>query len=745
MGHNAIRDNTVNNNNNRVINSGNTNTNSNNIDISGNMIMNYNIIAATVALNASNNANNGALDSASVYSHDFKVVVKLPFRRNPNFCGRLDLIEKLQKILEPRDLAQHSPNTLGNSSGRKTAVLYGMGGVGKSQIALEYAHRFVHSYTSILWIDSDAKDATCITESACKFIEQLVAHYVSRSGSDTDYQAISKIMGIPGKIDSSGKIIKTATEFAIGTVQTWLAAEENRGWLLLVDNHDKAEVEELEELIPTCDWGSVLVTTRCPTLNTFGELVEAEKIGAEAGLELLLKSLVKYKKPLSDTELEKAKEIVRALGELPLALDQAGAYVKFRQIHFSTYLDRLEKGMEASLTRKVQGFGLPSDKASVLTTWKLSFDELNEDAQRLLCLCAFLSNEDIPEELFSRGISAVDWLKDMEGSDNEKVSSAAFTIGETYDGLEYYKNAEALYQIALTGREKVLGMDHRLTLDAVNSMAAVFNKQGRYNEALKCYERGLAGYEMTLGKDHADTMRIMNNMAIVFDNQGRYEESLEYYERTLEGKENVLGKDHPSTLGTVNNMAIVFDNLRQYDEALELYQRVLAGEEKKLGEDHPTTLDTVNNIALVFNKYGCYDKALEYYQRALAGYEKVLGKDHPSALKTIHNMAMVFDNQGLYDEALDYYQIALAGLENALGNDHPSTLNTMHGMAILFNNQGRHDEVLECYQRALAGYEKSLGKDHPDTLRIVNNMASFFNNRGRYDEALHLKRLYACE
>ncbi|KAL7265806.1 hypothetical protein RUND412_011667, partial [Rhizina undulata] len=249
---------------------------------------------------------------------------------------------------------------------------------------------------------------------ACKIVEQLAAHYASKSRSEPDYQAISNFLGIPGKLDSSGKIIQTATEQAIEAVHTWLAAENNRGWLLLVDNHDRARAEELEKLIPMCDWGSVLVTTRLANLDRFGELVEVEEIGAEAGLELLLKSSGKHEKPLIDSELGEATEIVKALGELPLALDQAGAYIRYLKIRFSTYRDRLEKGMEASFRRSVEGFGLPPDKASVLTTWKLSFQELHEDARKLLYLCAFLSNDDIPHELFHRGKGAVGWIKAME-------------------------------------------------------------------------------------------------------------------------------------------------------------------------------------------------------------------------------------------------------------------------------------------------------------------------------------------
>ncbi|KAL7274425.1 hypothetical protein RUND412_002670 [Rhizina undulata] len=704
-----------------------------------------------------------AVYSSRAYFHDFSIPVNLPFRRNPRFCGRENTLEKICKILEPLDLAQRQPNTLGTSE-RKKVVLHGMGGIGKSQIALEYSHRFRHCYTSIFWIDANELSRT--TENACKIVEQLAAHYASKSRSAPDYQAISNILGIPGKIDSSGRIVQTATEQAIEAVHIW------------------AQVEELEKLIPT-------------------ELVEVEEIGAEAGLELLLKSLGKHEKPLLHSELGEAKEIVIALGELPLALDQAGAYIRYLKIRFSTYRDRLEKDMEASFWRSVEGFGLSPDKASVLTTWKLSFQELHEDARKMLYLCAFLSNDDIPHELFHRGKSAVGWIKAMEeedrfqdtigqifafslakqrdysddsfyihplvqawtrehidsalqlqkvedtiklvdstinlnpdemssddwiferrifshlgaskdniskyfkGLDNPDVSFASMSIGSAYQNLGYYKEAEALFQIALIEREKSLGKGHPSTLEAVHNIGAVFNRQ-----------RALAGKEKALGADHPSTLDTVDNIADILHGQKRYDEALKWHQRTLVGKEKMLGADHPSTLDTVNNIAVIFRSQGRYDQALELSERVLAGKEKALGSDHPSTLDAVDNIA-----------------RALAGKDKQLGEDHPSTLDTVDNIAVSFRSQGLSDEALKWHQRALRGKNKSLGIEHPSVLVTLNDIADIFDEHFHHDKALVWYRREMRSYEDVFGQGHPATLRILHNMVGVFYALGLEEEA----------
>ncbi|KAL7272839.1 hypothetical protein RUND412_004336 [Rhizina undulata] len=276
-----VKDSPVNNNNNRVYNSGNTN----NFNINSGYIQ--------VSVNAASTLNdntliNEAVRSIPVYSQDSKVLAKLPFRRNKNFCGRQDVLEKLRQILDP--------NTLGGDSQRKTVVLYGMGGVGKSQILLEYGHRFADFYTAIFWID--AYDPSLYVAIACKIVQQLVIYYATKQQSTPDYQEIAKLLGIPGKIDSSGTFEQSV---AIEAVNYWLSAGGNRRWLLLVDNHDKAELGELAQLIPTCDWGSVIFTTRLRNFDRFSECIEVVEIGAEEGLEMLLKSSGKGQQDPNDS------------------------------------------------------------------------------------------------------------------------------------------------------------------------------------------------------------------------------------------------------------------------------------------------------------------------------------------------------------------------------------------------------------------------------------------------------------
>ncbi|KAL7268079.1 hypothetical protein RUND412_009311 [Rhizina undulata] len=359
-------DSTVESSNNRVVNSGNT------INVTN--IFNF---------HASTNAS-GTQDSTRNDFEEFNVPINLPYHKNPNFCGRTKIIETSHQFFHPRDASESS-----SGSESKTVILHGMGGVGKFQIALEYAHRFSDCYTSIFWIDAD-KSRT--NYSAFKVLEKLVDHYATKWRTSPDFPVIGNILGIPEKFDDSGTTTQSVTEAAMKAVHKWLRKKENRGWLLLIDNRDTVDYNFNElhynfSIIESAGRGTVHRgrsnwgrRRTCVDIEEFWE----------------------NNQNLEKSKLAEAKEIVATLGELPLALEQAAAYIPSRQILFAVYRTKLEEGMEIVFKNGLQNPSLSSVKASVFTTWGLAFQELRDDARQLLHLFAFLSHEDIPDELFRR-------------------------------------------------------------------------------------------------------------------------------------------------------------------------------------------------------------------------------------------------------------------------------------------------------------------------------------------------------
>ncbi|KAL7267342.1 hypothetical protein RUND412_010075 [Rhizina undulata] len=463
---------------------------------------------------------------------------------------KVDILEKIKQILQPHGLTEpledksYNPEmgiVVQTSFGQKIAVLHGMGGAGKSQIALEFAYRFIHCYSAIFWIDADNISRTA--DSVQNVLHQIIGHYTTKWRASPDYSEIANILGIPGKViidKDSGNLKPIDMETAKKAIHNWLGKQENKRWLLLIDNHDNAE-RELDTLIPVCDWGRVVVTTRLPELDSFGGGVEIGSIGSEAGLELLLGSSRKNRQTVNDNELREAENIVRALCELPLALDQAGAYIRLSHISFSDYQEKLKKGMKAAFRKKLTGIGLSSEKASVLATWELSFQALSENARHLLHICAFLSNEDIPDDLFRRGKSAIQWIKeetnvistDENNLDDAIQSLFSFSLAKRKESGRSFWIHPLVH--AWVRENTDINVQRQNALDTVSLVASA---------------------EKALGKDNPSTLETMSKIAWVICRQRRYDEQLVLLKRILEWKENALGKDDPSTLETVIEIAV---------------------------------------------------------------------------------------------------------------------------------------------------------------------------------------------
>ncbi|KAF8454700.1 P-loop containing nucleoside triphosphate hydrolase protein [Kalaharituber pfeilii] len=694
---------------------------------------------------------------------------KVPFntsniQRNPDFVGRECLLEQLaHEIDEGRtaiDITQ--------------VVLYGIGGMGKTQVALEYIYRHHKDYSSVFWINASSEQTT--KTSFINIMQQLIEHHATLS-HEPDYKHIGSLLSIAGKLDSAGLFSTEKLEEeqqVIKAVKKWLTAKRNKKWLLVFDNLDDLESFDINDYIPSCDFGTVIITSRRRESTQRRRSLEVHQMQNNEAERLLLTSarldLGRFTPEERKLEKTAAAVIVENLGFLPVAIAQAGAYINIRQCYFSHYLKEYKMNVNRLLSRK---WNKGKDGTSVFATWELSFNAIknqNPKAMELLSLCAFLDNNNISEEFLKRGMNlatndtsladsihllfsysiakwmdrydsfsihplvhlCILWKLEMEPDEYQKKAIEAFLMvasgiavpkgrkREVNDWIFERRNLPHLF--AVERQMKYLLLENEKSVIALDTFCEVYGNHGHYRKAEEICTTVLAAREKLLGTNHPQTLDTICNMAGLYKNQGKYDQALGLYQRVLEEMENFLGADHLNTLDTVHNMAIVYKNQGKYSQALELYQRVLTGHEKLLGADHPSTLDTVHNMAIVYKNQGKYRQALKLYQQVLAGHEKSLGADHPSTLTTVNNMALVYEKQREYSQALGLYQRALAGKEKTLGADHPSTLYTVDCIASLYENQREYTQALELYQRALAGREKALAADHRYTLRSMKGV-----------------------
>jgi tetratricopeptide (TPR) repeat protein len=502
---------------------------------------------------------------------------------------------------------------------------------------------------------------------------------------------------------------------------------------------------------------------------------------------------------VADASRADAEVVLELLDGLPLALTQAGSYMRETNASALTYAKHYSRTWERLMKREAR-FPLQeySDR-NVLTTWTMSYGQVQRQskvAAWLLKLWGFLDSGEVWYELIAAGSKLVAetdvpaWLfavaedelaygeamglllryslvEGRGGTDSHSMHAVLHRwcgcLGDAKEQTELgclaarlVASSVPLQSEAEFSKKRKRIMVHGLCVSVWVEKDGGVGKE-RVVEALirpdylhnlgylladedqqraeQMYQRALQGYEKAWGLEHSKTLDTVNNLGILYWKLGRLDEAEKMYQRALQGYEKAWGSEHTSTLSTVNNLGILYKDLGRLDEAEKMYQRALQGYEKAWGPEHTSTLDTVNNLGLLYADLGRFDEAEKMYQRALQGKEKAWGPEHTSTLDTVNNLGNLYAKLGRLGVAEKMYQRALQGKEKAWGPEHTSTLDTVNNLGVLYKNLGRLDEAEEMFQRALQGREKAWGLEHTSTLSTVNNLGILYKNLGRLDEA----------
>jgi len=680
----------------------------------------------------------------------------VPLEQNQHFVGRESVLRQLLERADPHANMKHC---------QRTAVV-GLGGVGKTQIALEAAYRIrdEHPGCSVFWVPA-----------------------IHATSFENAYRDIGRKLQVNG-IDDDNADVKKLVKAALG--------EEAAGtWFLVVDSADDSKLlfdnttSSLAQYLPSSKNGSILFTTR--TREVAVDLVGPSKddilpIGGmsdDEARELL-------EKGLQDKQIHDAASttsLLDFLANLPLALKQASAYMAKTGITTTKYLEYCRSSSESLIKLLSKDFEdrtrYKETRNPVATTWLISFDHILRDNQLatayLKYLC-FLAEKDIPRAMLSLAddemeadeaigvliayaflterddsssydmhrlvqIAARNWLK-IKGEWQECATKALWRVADVFPFPEhenrhtwtkYLPHAQHILQF---WRDIA---DCEAKRDLMTYVGVAFRRQGKYAEAEAMHRKGLDLREKALGRDHPSTLSSMNSLANVLRSQGKYAEAEAMHRNALDLREKVLGRDHPSTLDSMNNLANVLGSQGKYAGAEAIHRNALNLKEKALGRDHSSTLNSLNNLANVLRCQGKYAEAEAMHRDALDLFEKALGRDHPSTLDSMNNLANVLYSQGKYAEAEAMHREVLDLRGKALGRDHPSTLSSMNNLANILYSQGKHTEAEAMHRKAFSLKEKALGCDHPSTLDSMNNLANVLDSQGKYAEAeaMHRKAL----
>lgn len=579
----------------------------------------------------------------------------MPFARNPRFVGRSAQLGRLEKTLFAEDQSA------------KVAII-GLGGVGKTQIALELAYRTQRRYPecSVFWVPATN-------------IESLQQAYLE----------IGRQLQIPGLKEEQADVKKL--------VQDYLSGESAGRWLLIFDNADDMNMwigsavnrdvsHGLIDNLPKSRQGFLVFTTRSRRVAvklSQHNVIEVAEMDEDVATQMLSNSLIDQKLLKNHRETVK---LLEQLTFLPLAIAQAAAYINENGITLAMYLSLLEdqeQNVVELLSENFEDEGRYRDiKNPVATTWLISFEHikrLDPLAAKYLSLMSCVDAKDIPQSLLPRAnslkeetdaigtlnaysfvrrrptdqstdqllnlhrlvhLATRNWLR-TEGSLPEWTARSIARLGDIFPTDDHQNRA--LWRAYLPHARYVLDSnvlldDRIMKLPLLMKFGLCLRSDRRYNEAEKRLSQALKTSKTILGAEHRSTLPSMIHLAVTYIFKGRLKEAEELITQELRICSRVLGPEHPSTLTSMDNVAFIFSVQKRWKEAEGLRVQVLETSKRVLGQEHPDTLTSMANLAWTLKFQNCHEEAGELLAEYVRLRKKILGMEHPHTKSSVSGL-----------------------------------------------------------------------------------------------------------
>jgi tetratricopeptide (TPR) repeat protein len=588
----------------------------------------------------------------------------------------------------------------------------------------------------------------------------------------------------------------------------------------LVVLDDVTDYQAIEPYLPPADPRfKLLITTRLDLGSTV-QKVAIEELDEDSAIALL-ESLAGAERIRS--QLADAQALCKWVGYLPLALELLGRFLA-RKPDWS--IDRLVKALtEKRLAAKAliaPASGM-TGQLGVAATLELSWRELKEAEQELACVLGMFAIAPIPwslvescqpevdpddlEETRDDGLMARSLLKrvgesryqlhqivqeyfriKLEQRDNrgQAIKSAFWQvmvgISKTIDftptidriemlresiahleegvrswidsitdenliwpylGIErfyegqgnYYSFAEHLYRDCFKVARQRLGEEHPDVAMILNNLAELYRSQGKYADAEPLFLSALEMRKRLLGAEHPYVAMSLNNLALLYNSQGKYAEAEPLFLSALEMNKRLLGAEHLEVATNLNNLAKLYDSQGKYAEAEPLFLSALEMTKRLLGAEHSEVATSLNNLAALYDSQGKYAEAEPLFLSALEMQKRLLGVEHPYVATSLSNLALLYNSQGKYAEAEPLLLSVLEMRQRLLGAEHLDVVTSLNNLATLYYLQGKYAETEPLFLSALEMNKRLLGAEHPNVATSLNNLALLYRSQGKYAEA----------
>jgi tetratricopeptide (TPR) repeat protein len=688
----------------------------------------------------------------------------IPFLRNHLFTGREKELEGIANSL----LGKKPSVTL------ISQAIIGMGGIGKTQLAVEFAYQYGYLFKGVHWLD--LRDTGALDN-------QIVL-----CGEKMDFRYWPKEQ--PEQVSL--------------TLRTW---QTDGPRLLILDNLEN--IQEASHILARFQNQNLrlLITSRHSDWPvTLGLQPLSLDVFTDEESIVFLKKYTKERFTNDDL-----KKLAIRLGELPLALELAGRYLDLHpRLSIDEYLNKISEALEHPSMR---GFrkDLPNPtghELDLLATFALSWLQVRYNvAKNIFMIAGYCApNTTIPYEIFEGALSidettcdeelthliGLGLVKDntslhpllaeysqyldqdkallssltqalvkitkdknkevdksgnyslfgplishlqliTEKSDRNQIPGASslwYELGYHIKDLEDFVRAKTAFERALKIDEATLGPDHLDVARDVNYLGIVLERLGDFQGAKTAHERALKIHETTLGPDHPDVARDVHNIGVVLRDSGDFQGAKTAHEHALKIHETALGPDHPDVATSVSSLGNVLISLGDLQGAKTAYERALKIHETALGPDHPDVARDVNSLGNVLFDLGDPRGAKTAFERALKIDEAVFGLDHPAVARDINSISAVLHNMGDFQGAKTAYERALKIHETALGPDHPDVATAINNLGNVLRDMGDLQGAKEAFERALKIHNAALGPDHPNIAGDLNNIGTVLLDMG---------------
>ncbi|MFB7527649.1 FxSxx-COOH system tetratricopeptide repeat protein [Streptomyces sp. NPDC056178] len=701
-------------------------------------------------------------------------------RRNTRFTGREELLNKAYQALQDA------------GTGAGVVTLYGMSGVGKTQLAAEYVYRFGSEYDVVWWVPADRR----------ALYRQRLAELAPELGLSTGVEYGERLRAVRDALRRG---------------------EPHSHWLLVLDGAD--EPEHIWDLVPTGP-GHVLITSRNPEWGEHNSnLVEVPVYSRDESVAFIRRRAPR----LTPAE---ADRLADALEDLPLLLDQTAGWLNDSDLSVEEYIELLEGGIDQDVVKVSADFPL-----AFQTAWSILLNKLKDtvpESVDLLRLCSFFAPGSIPVRLL-KDMPAGELPEQVSGLMNDpllwnkaisqlrqysvvRLESHESAVDEASSGESLYMH-RMVHQIVghdMTERDRREFIDvvrralaaadpgrptdtrlwpayaeitpHLKWADVLKStdpavQTLVLNclrymyLSGEYRAGIKLGERAMKAWRELLGEDHPriwdlsyhyanllravgdyagteaieraavdhlrtergvqdlEHLRAAGGLAADLRGLGRYDEALEMSGWVLAAYRELLGDQDSRTLNAQNNLAVSLRLLGRYEESLELNQRTLEARRQFLGQRHNWTLSSQTSYAIDLRLLGRYGDALSLQNQSVRVHRLVMGHDNPQTLGAEYNLALCHYRSGERATASALFTRVLERCERVLGEGAPLTMMFAAGQSCFAREHADIDQARGISEKVVDGYVNMLGEDHPFVAGTRANHALILRNVGERDHA----------